>query len=321
MTRAAHTRFVVANGLVAGAAVISVAVGTAMLLAVRDDLPDPLVLHWDDGRPDLHIGLDALLLLTGLLTLSVTAVILVAGRLAARSWRHTWSIGALVTAVGVPSCLYGVAWAQRHGPVEYPPPLAAFNGLVWASLLANVLRVWLRPRRPKAGRPSDHALESPLRVAWVGRARMPWPARIASSAGVLALILVLAWWTDAWAIFLVMGGVVAVLVAAMHRDREVAVDYSGVGFRGGGMTVPSAIKMADVRGVSLRRVKVLRDFAGWGHRFAADGTEGWITRSGEALVVHRHEQPDFVFTVDDAPGAAAVLDRFLAQSSAQSPVA
>jgi len=314
MKLAAHTRFVVANGLVAGAAVLTVAVGTTMLLAVRDDLPDPLVLHWDDGKPDLHIGLDALLLLTGLLTLAVSAAVLVAGRLAAGSWRHTWSIGALVPAVGLPLSLYGVAWAQRHGPVEYPPPFEAVYGLVLASLLANVLRVWLRPRRPKASRPSDSALKSPLRVAWVGRARMPWGARIASSVSVLGITVLYAWWTDVWVLILVMGGVVAILVAAIHRDREVAVDYSGVGFRGGGMSVPSAIRMAEIRGVSVRRVSALRDFAGWGHRFAADGTEGWITRSGEALVVHRHDQPDFVFTVDDAPGAAAVLDRFLAQS-------
>jgi len=58
----------------------------------------------------------------------------------------------------------------------------------------------------------------------------------------------------------------------------------------------------------------MKDFGGWGHRLSVGGTEGWITRSGEALIVHRWDRPDFVFTVDDAAEAAAVLRGFLARS-------
>ena len=46
---------------------------------------------------------------------------------------------------------------------------------------------------------------------------------------------------------------------------------------------------------------------------APDGRQGWITRSGEALVVHRHDKPDFVFTVDRADEAAAVLNTLVAR--------
>ena len=93
----------------------------SMLLAVRDRLPDPLVIHWDNGEPDILIGLDFLLLLTGALTIGVTALALLVGRCAAGSWRHTWATGALLAAFGLPVWLYGLAWAQRNGPVVYPP--------------------------------------------------------------------------------------------------------------------------------------------------------------------------------------------------------
>ena len=53
------------------------------------------------------------------------------------------------------------------------------------------------------------------------------------------------------------------------------------------------------------------------HRSSVGGTEGWITRSGEALVVHRWDKPDFVFTVDDADEAASVLNSLVSKLRAQ----
>jgi hypothetical protein len=75
--------------------------------------------------------------------------------------------------------------------------------------------------------------------------------------------------------------------------------------------------MAEVVGASVRGVSALQEFGGWGYRLAVTGVEGWIVRNGEALVVHRWDKPDFVFTVDDAAEAAVVLNSFVSDLRAQ----
>lgn len=82
----------------------------------------------------------------------------------------------------------------------------------------------------------------------------------------------------------------------LMRDKQVAVDYSGVGLRKRSAT-PSPVPMHEIRSASVQEISVPRDIGGWGDVTAPDGRQGWITRSGEALVVHRHDKPDFVFTL------------------------
>ncbi|MBW8732107.1 MAG: DUF1648 domain-containing protein [Terrabacter sp.] len=60
-------------------------------------------------------------------------------------------------------------------------------------------------------------------------------------------------------------------------------------------------------------VSPLGDFGGWGWRIGVDGRRGYVTRAGEALVVHRIREPDVVVTVDDADEAAAVLNTLAAR--------
>lgn len=56
------------------------------------------------------------------------------------------------------------------------------------------------------------------------------------------------------------------------------------------------------------QVSPVREFGGWGRRIALDGRSGYLTRAGEALVVHRVGAPDFLVTVERADEAAAVLN-------------
>jgi hypothetical protein len=101
------------------------------------------------------------------------------------------------------------------------------------------------------------------------------------------------------------------------RRRQFAIDYSGAGLRGKYGGLPSPIHLSDIASAQVIAVSALRDFGGWGHVTAPDGRQGWITRSGEALVVHRHTKPDFVFTVDGADEAAPVLNTLVARLRAQ----
>ena len=59
----------------------------------------------------------------------------------------------------------------------------------------------------------------------------------------------------------------------------------------------------------------LREFGGYGWRIGKDGSRGFVTRSGEALVVERVGEPPVVVTVDDAAEAAAVLNTLASRRS------
>jgi hypothetical protein len=308
-------RYLVGNWFAAGTSIVATLVGTVLLLSVRHQLPARVVLHWNDGEPDIRVSLSVVLMLTALLSIGLSTLILVLGRVAAGSWRHTWSSGALSAALAPALLLCGTTWAQRNGPVVAPPPAWMYIGPTYAFIAGNLLKSWLRPKsgssttRDAVGEP----VPQQVRRAWVGQARMPWSARIGSSLGVAVLTVLYAWLTDVWALSLCMGGVAVAIMVYLGRAREVAADYSGVGVRGGS-GLPTPIQMAEIRAVSVRSVSALREFGGWGHRMAVDGTEGWITRSGEALVIHRWDKPDFVFTVDDASEAATLLNTFLTHS-------
>ena len=97
------------------------------------------------------------------------------------------------------------------------------------------------------------------------------------------------------------------------RGGELTIDYSGIGIRGGGFGAPPAIGMSEVRSAGVTTVSGYEHFGGFGYFRRRGGASGWITRSGEALVVHRHDKSDFVYTVDDADEAATVLNTLVAR--------
>jgi hypothetical protein len=143
---------------------------------------------------------------------------------------------------------------------------------------------------------------------------MSWAGRLLyGGLRVVPMMALYAWmgfFSTFWWLVVIVG---LAVMTTLIRDKQVVVDYSGVGIRSNG-SAPSPVPMREIRSASVEHVAAPRDFGGWGKVKAPDGREGWITRSGEALVVHRWDKPDFVFTVDDAEEAAAVLNTLLARS-------
>jgi hypothetical protein len=134
-------------------------------------------------------------------------------------------------------------------------------------------------------------------------------------------LVALYWWMDLpwWLAVAALGGA-ALGRALFPRSPQLAIDYSGIGLRGKARNLPAPIHLVDVRSAEVVSVSALRDFGGWGMVTAPDGRQGWITRSGEAIVVHRHTKPDFVVTVDGADEAASVLNTLVARFSAQTTI-
>lgn len=68
------------------------------------------------------------------------------------------------------------------------------------------------------------------------------------------------------------------------------------------------IPLNEVVRASVVNTVPFEDFGGWGWRIALDGTHGIVTRKGEALLIERTGDREFIATVDDAAGAAALLN-------------
>lgn len=92
------------------------------------------------------------------------------------------------------------------------------------------------------------------------------------------------------------------------RHTTITIDSSGVRARGRFGLRFASLPLETVTWADVTRIDCLGDFGGWGVRKGFNGSWGLVTRNGEALVVHRAEQCDWVFTVDDAQLAAATLN-------------
>lgn len=64
---------------------------------------------------------------------------------------------------------------------------------------------------------------------------------------------------------------------------------------------------AEIADVSVQRISAVGDFLGWGYRSRGPGRCGFITRSGEALVVTAADGRTLTVTLDDADAAADEL--------------
>ena len=149
------------------------------------------------------------------------------------------------------------------------------------------------------------------RLAWTGRASLRVGPTVALAV-VVALPLVwvalagLAW---VWLLALALGALLALTLSA-----RVTVDASGLRVSSAGLSW-SRVPLERVASAGTTTVSPLREFGGWGWRIGVDGRRGYVTRAGEALVVHRIGEPDVVVTVDDADEAAAVLNTLAARAS------
>ena len=312
-------RYAAATWIAVTGAVATVIVGSSVVLAVRDSLPDDIVVRWDDLEPDLTTSLDGVLVLGAALTLVSCVTVLAIGAAMARSVRHGMAGYAAGVSLTLGIGFYAVVVTQATGGGSG----AVVLGLVGVAVGVGVSR-WVRAAAPPAhsGPPEDGLLldlPADARLAWSAWTRPSLSLLVVRALLTAIPIGLFYWWAGllTGVLALLMSVAIVVALLANGRRRQVAIDYSGIGLRGRSSSLPSPIFLADVHSAGVTSISALRDFGGWGRVTAPDGRQGWITRSGEALVVHRHTKPDFVFTVDGADEAAAVLNTLVARLRAQ----
>lgn len=286
----------------------TIAVGTGLVLARRDHLPDPVATHWGLDGADGFSSLTASLWIAGLV------VGLLGALFAGLALAMHPSNGPLLAGFGVGTVLglgvltYGSVLAQSglDDARDASSPGAVIGIGVVVGLAAGVVAGRLL-RRPAPPAPARDGWVPPPEATWSGPLRIRPLALVLLVAGP-AVAAVVAWIAEPWLVLLPAVVLVALLATSTGTVR---IDAEG-------LTVRSTLGVRLVRvpaeritGAEVTTVSPLRDFGGWGIRVSRDGSRGHITSAGPALRVHRHLEPDVVITVDDADTAAAVLARLV----------
>jgi hypothetical protein len=305
------TRALVASAVV-GPAIT--AAGLLLTYAVRDRLPERLAVHWGPGgQPDRFASLTEAAATATDMTAQLPLIFVVLGA----AW-HPSARGPLAgfggaLAVFLGGLLFGSLTSQRPGEVAQAFPTTwLVPTLVLAAAVGIALWRWGRLRPPALDGtvrrvPADAVrLDVPdtTRVAWTGHAALP-------NVGVLLIVLValtplvvVAVLGMPWLLLLAVA-IVALLV--LTGSARVVIDTQGLRVTSLFLTW-SRVPLERVALARTGTVSPLREFGGYGWRIGRDGSRGFVTRSGEALVVERVGEPPVLVTVDDAGEAAAVLN-------------
>lgn len=188
----------------------------------------------------------------------------------------------------------------------------------------------LVPRGNREHQPADAVSTLPLRpgerVAWVGTAG----SRIFAIGGILIAIVCAAVGTVALTsaqlhpgqsgagtfdassgpIIALTVGVLAGLSVVMLARVRLFVDSRGVRLVSAIFGVPlMRIRLADVAGVRVEMIEPAR-WGGWGYRFSTAG-RAYVTRRRPGIVVTTHRGGTSAITIDNASGAASVLQALL----------
>ena len=303
--------------------VIGVA-GIIAVIAVLPRLPAPVAVHWGpSGAPD-RFGSP----IPGLVLIAVVAVgYSIFAFLVARSehggvtlnQRAILSIGpflsTVVTGIVAGSTIMQVDVADpREGPSIGPVVAASFTlGLVAA------IAAWLLLPRTVPITPAPNP--DPPVLALGESERATWMQHIGPSRALgttIATVLVLAITGGAVALWITapLFAVVIYLVVMISIGAVSAASlYWRVTIDGSGLRAISPlgvprfiIPLAEVESADLVTVDPIRDFGGWGIRWAGRRRWGIVMRRGEALEVRRTGDRSLVLTVPHAKDAAALLN-------------
>ncbi|WNM25014.1 DUF1648 domain-containing protein [Demequina capsici] len=305
-------------GIVAPA--VLVAVGVALQIASRDQLPARVVTHWGPQGPD---GFDSpwtftfLTLVAGLgIPALMTVFSIPAMRRGERSpmLRLMPAIGlgfaALIVTLSTGSLLVQRGMDEGSAPGIGPIVIASYAAAILAGLVG-----WAAQPRQELIQPSERRVDPLIvapgeRVAWVGRAE--------AGGGLLAILVGAALALSAGAVWmwiagdpgpaLILTGVAALIavLAGATTSFTVRADLSGLVVRSHVGIPRFRVPAADIAEVSVIDVSGLAQFGGWGVR-VVPGATGIVLRNGSALQVTRRGGRRLVVTIDDAATIAAVL--------------
>ena len=294
---------------------------TALALAWRPVLPDPLASHWG---PDGADGFSAFWPLVGgtgtIVAVFAVAMWFVGTRLGHQAVTRRFAVGSAVwLAVFVCGVLLALLSAQRgvadastvrsSGLVE----AGVFAGATILAVAAGRLMPGDPPRPTSApvpiGAPTldlgDH--ESAAWLAEVGR-RSSVPA----VAGALAFGGFLGAATQMWLFAGLLTVALGLLLVTMLR-WTVTVDAHGLTARSLLRRPRFHVPLDEVEQAEVVHVQPMSEFGGYGLRVGLDGRAGVVLRKGEAIQVRRTGDRVVVVTVDDARTGAALLNTLAAR--------
>lgn len=293
-------------------ACLAVILGAALVW--RDELPDPMAIHWGTGGMADGFGpvwLTTVLFAALVLGLGVAPVLVQRG---ADGQASRW-LGAM--AAGVPGFLTVVHVGALQANIAAPTAADATlpDGVllvgVGVLLVLGALGYWVSPEgdADASSLPVEEVAVVPGEaVVWSGRADAgPW--LVALAGGIVVAGVALAMVTPAWnAVVLVLAGLA---VGSILRLR-VTVGPAGVVVRHGPLGLLRVrVALDDIEEVGAELVEPLA-FGGWGYRLRP-GVRAIIVRRGPGLRLERTDAPALVVTVDDAGVAAGVLRAHLAE--------
>lgn len=290
-----------------------------LLLSWRDDLPDPVASHWGlGGAADGFSSLTGLAWLLAVVGLVGIAVAVAAGRSGTPALARTLAGTGAGTVVFIDALLLISTGAQRGLADAAGVSFSAWwilSGVAagLAGALVAVIAVPSWQATPAAVGPGPDALPlgSTERAVWsaVVSSGRAGTAVVATAVAVTLILTVVTrmWWLSAIAALLV-------LVTAAMLSIRVTVDPSGLQVRGRLGWPRTTLPVEQITSVSTVQVRALRDFGGWGYRFAATGplkgSRGFVLHSGPAIRVTTVDGRSEVTVVEDAATGAALLEAY-----------
>lgn len=309
-------------GLAAGVTAAAALTYLVTLLLSWSELPTTMATHFGlGGQPDRLMPTVPAVILQGLIVIGVPLSLLVVFS-ATRWWRGEFSRSFSAVLCGLSAGLSAmfVLLILKHRGVADPTlvtlgadtALTIFGvAVAVGAIVALSLPKPLPRAEPTAVEPL--VLTPTTRTSWFGRASMNHLGLAVLTAGVIVLVIA-ALLSNLWWLWLIVA-LMIVLVLGM-TSFDVKVDASGVTWRAA-LGAPSGhIDLAAIDGAAVVDVSP-GDYGGLGLR-ALPGRLGIITRSGPALLV-RHANRQFVATVDDPVGAAALIEGLRVGTASRPP--
>lgn len=302
-----------------------------VMVAALPQLPAPMAVHWGpSGAPDRFGDPIGSFILVAVLALAWGAFAFVIARpLAGReqptfNQRLVLAIGPfLVTLIGV---LMAGSFLIQSGVADASAGPSLTPVLITAVVAALALGVaaWLAlPKHaavePAATEPESLDLAAGERAVWTRHLQVSCLMSIVL-VGILVIALVgggiVMWFVaPAWVpvLWVVLYAVIIVGVIGTLSWR-VTVDESGFVARSVFGWPRFAVPLAEVGSARAVSADALREFGGYGIRWAGSGRWGVVTRSGEALEVIRKNGTSVTVTVSQAATGAALLNSLAARA-------